>query len=96
MGIWKDIIMFISYYSLLSLAMLRVYTMRHWISRPAEAYMVVFYLFFALVYAVFVTRLRYRLPMDWLLICLAALQVETLLRARQWKGSTRRHMSIML
>jgi hypothetical protein len=76
----RDLVMFISYYTLLVLAVLRIIVGRQLRSRPFESFAVVSYLVMGAVYAVFFTRIRYRLPMDWMLTALAAIALASLLK----------------
>lgn len=77
---WRDAVMFVTYYLLLILAMLRAATGKWLKSRPFESFAVVSYLMMGAAYAVFFTRIRYRLPIDWMLIALAAIAVASLLK----------------
>jgi len=75
----RDAIMFVTYYTLLLLATWRVFTGGSLTTRPFEAFAVVSYLVMGAVYAVFFTRIRFRLPVDWMLIALASISVAHLL-----------------
>jgi len=76
---WRDVVMFVTYYFLLCLATLRVARGGSLKTRPFEMFAVVSYLVMAGAYAIFFTRIRYRLPLDWMLIAMAAIYAASLL-----------------
>ncbi len=78
---WRNLVMFITYYLLLGLAALRIIGGEGFRSPPFESFAVVSYLVMGAAYAIFFTRIRYRLPIDWMLIALAAIAVAALLKA---------------
>ncbi len=77
---WRDWVMFLTYYSLLGLAALRMVVGKTFRIRSLESFAVVSYLMMGAAYAIFFTRIRYRLPIDWMLIALAAIAVASLLK----------------
>jgi hypothetical protein len=77
----RDAIMFVTYYALLLLAIWRVFTGGSLASRPFETFAIVAYLMVGAAYAAFFTRIRYRLPVDWLLIAMASIFAASLLRS---------------
>jgi hypothetical protein len=79
---WKFWIVFATYYPLLLLALIRLARFR---SQPLSSYeRLIFLLYFgnAFASAVFFTRLRFRVPFDFLLICVAAASIARWLRVR--------------
>ncbi len=77
---WRSMLMFISYYGLLGLAVRRLASGK-WRSRPFEGFAMASYLIMGAAYAVFFTRIRYRLPIDWMLIAVAAISVASFFKA---------------
>jgi 4-amino-4-deoxy-L-arabinose transferase-like glycosyltransferase len=80
----KDLLMALTYYPLLAVA---VWRLSLWRRRPlsqAEGLLWLFYLSNAFLAAVFFTRIRFRLPFDGLLIMLAALALPLL--AERWRA----------
>lgn len=69
----RDLLMLVTYYPLLALALLRLAMRRRYPMSPLERYLLALYLLDALIQAVFFTRIRFRLPFDLLLIALDAL-----------------------
>jgi 4-amino-4-deoxy-L-arabinose transferase-like glycosyltransferase len=73
------IVMFLSYYPLLALAMCNVFM---WRWRPPSRKEIMLYLIYlggAAAYAIFFTRIRYRIPFDYLLVVVAAVGLSKLL-----------------
>jgi len=82
----RDLVMAISYYPLLLLAIGRLAWWRRFPLTPTETILYLLYFGNALLSAIFFTRLRFRIPFDALLIVLAALAVElALVRLSQRK-----------
>ena len=69
----KNIVMLIGYGAFVLIFLLRIFCFR--LFRPSnwEIFLMVFYLLSAFIYAVFFTRIRFRLPLDYLLIAVDAL-----------------------
>lgn len=76
----KNAVMFLTYYPLLFLAISQILFGNRHKSRLLEIYMATCYLLLALFYAVFFTRIRFRLPLDWFLICFSALYLSELVQ----------------
>lgn len=70
-----EIVLFVSYYSLLLVVLARIVLVRSVPLMPLERIFLLIYLVNGMLSAVFYTRLRYRLPFDGLLIVLAAIAV---------------------
>ncbi len=87
---WRAMVMFITYYLLLGLAGLRIARGQWLRSRPFEGFAVASYLIMGIAYAVFFTRIRYRLPIDWMLIALAAISVASFFEADHRNTGRRR------
>lgn len=68
----QDIIMFVSYNSLLTILVVRLIFSRRYLIGRYEALLLAIYFGNALFSAIFFTRVRFRLPFDWLLIVVAA------------------------
>jgi len=72
---YKEIMIFIPYYLLLSLTVLRFFFVKKYPFSYIEKYFVACYFANAFFQAIFYTRIRYRLPFDYLLIGLVAIFV---------------------
>jgi len=81
----KDLVLMLTYDTLLSLLILRLILFKLYRLSPFEILLVSLYLSAAFVSAVFFTRIRLRLPFDFLLILLAALFLEQLIRGELLK-----------
>lgn len=68
----KDAVMFLSYYPLLFIAIIRLLACRRYRLSRAEALLYVLYFGNALTSAIYFTRIRFRIPFDALLIGIAA------------------------
>ena len=79
-GNWSiELLMFVSYYPILILAILNFLLVRRWpLSRP-ETILFLAYLGGATSYAIFLVRLRYRIPFDYLLIILASVALSKII-----------------
>jgi hypothetical protein len=76
-------VMFVTWYSLLGVALLRMWLRTdRWTG--VDLYLWGVYLSGALSYAIFFTRLRYRLPYDYVLIIQAAACIDELRKGRGW------------
>jgi hypothetical protein len=75
----KDVVLFISYYSLLLMVALRILALRRIPFSPAEYMLYVLYFGNAFVSAIFFTRIRFRVPFDILLIAMVAIFIGHLL-----------------
>ncbi|MCK4785429.1 MAG: glycosyltransferase family 39 protein [Desulfobacteraceae bacterium] len=84
--LWRDVIMFVTYYAFLCMAMLRVFTCGSLNSRPYEVFAVACYVIMGAAYAIFFTRIRYRLPLDWLMISMAAIYAASLFECHDQKS----------
>ena len=69
----RDVVMFITYYPLLLLAVVRLVVYRRFPLSRVEAFLYVLYLGSAVFGALFFTRIRFRLPFDTLLIIIVAI-----------------------
>lgn len=84
----RDIIMLMTYGPLLMLFILRMVLISWLPLHRIEVLLVLLYLANAFVTAVFVTRIRYRLPFDFLMIIIVAILLERIF----WQGW--RHYSL--
>lgn len=75
---WKDIVMISTYYPLLGFCIIRFLVFRRFRITPFEGLTATLYLLSAMVYAVFLTRIRFRLPFDYLLVMICALFLDRL------------------
>ncbi|MFZ2061914.1 MAG: hypothetical protein WAU82_12940 [Candidatus Binatus sp.] len=82
----RDLLMALTYYPLLTLAFLLPLILRRRISQ-LETYLYLSYGSAALAYAVFFTRIRFRVPFDFLLIILASGAASALLHALSTRPS---------
>ncbi len=69
----KDIIMFLIYIPLLIIFLMRLITFRFIQGSKIEWYFVILYISFGMISAIFFTRIRFRIPLDFLLIGIATL-----------------------
>jgi hypothetical protein len=76
----KDVVMFLSYYPLLCIAILRLAWHERYPITSTEAWLYLLYFGNAFVSAVFFTRIRFRLPFDALLIAIVATSLGLLVR----------------
>jgi hypothetical protein len=82
----RDLVMLLTYYPLLILVLFRLCLIGRSPLTRLEVVLLSFYVMSALTNAVFLPRIRYRLPFDALLICLAAFSFDHL---KAWIGETR-------
>jgi len=80
----KDILMLVTYGPLLLLFVSRILVMRLLKPSAFEVLLIILYVLSAFFYAIFFTRIRYRLPFDFLLIGVAAMFVQDILHI--WLG----------
>ncbi|MCI5207276.1 MAG: hypothetical protein D3910_00425 [Candidatus Electrothrix sp. ATG2] len=74
-ALWKDLLILVTYYPLLALSIFRLLAKGRNLGL-LEIYISTAYLLFAMGHAIFITRIRLRLPLDWVMICLAAIQIQ--------------------
>ena len=79
---FRDLVMLITYGSLLLLFILRLGLILKYPPTSFEILIITLYLINALVSAIFFTRIRFRLPYDYLLIINAALLVDRFIQSR--------------
>ncbi len=92
-SILKDLVMAVSYYPLLLLALGRLAWWRRYPLTATEIVLCVLYFGNAFLSAVFFTRIRFRIPFDALLIVLAALEIELIiLRIKELRHPTTREL----
>lgn len=82
----KDLLMLFTYGPLLGLCLVRVCMLKRFKLSSFEILLLGLYVFSALVYAVFFTRIRFRLPFDFLLICVAAMFLRSVFVASGFRG----------
>lgn len=75
---WRNLIMLLTYGPLLLLFLSRIVLSRRWPLSDVEILLIGMYFLSASTSAIFVPRIRYRLPMDWLLLLLAAGMIQRL------------------
>jgi hypothetical protein len=80
---WRDWLMFCTYYPLLALALARLALWRRFALTRLEVLIYVLYFVNGLVSAIYFTRIRFRIPFDFLLIALVAAFVCRLWDARR-------------
>jgi 4-amino-4-deoxy-L-arabinose transferase-like glycosyltransferase len=72
----KDLVMFLTYGAFLLLALLRIFQFRKYPFSGLEAFLILLYICSAFVSALAFTRIRYRLPFDYLLIAFVAIYLD--------------------
>lgn len=77
---WRTIIMLLTYEPLLFIFLARIALCRKWRLSDAEKLFILLYFTSAFTSALFVPRIRYRLPMDWLLLLVDANMIFMLLQ----------------
>jgi 4-amino-4-deoxy-L-arabinose transferase-like glycosyltransferase len=75
----KDLVMLLTFGSFLPLAILRIVLFRKYPFSQLEGFLILLYICSAFVSAIVFTRIRYRLPFDYLLITFVAIFLEKLL-----------------
>jgi hypothetical protein len=73
---WKQIIMGVTYVILLGLLAWRLAEMKRFPLLPREKLFLIVYVLTAFTMAIFVTRIRYRLPYDYLIIAIVAMHLS--------------------
>ena len=76
----KDIVLFVTYYPLLIIAVIRLIVFRIFRISPFEGSLYLIYFGNAFALAIFFTRIRFRIPLDALLIVLASIFIGLLVR----------------
>ena len=82
MSLLRERVLFITYYSLLGLALLRILLYRKIPLSNKDFYLITLYLGHGLLLALFITRIRYRLPYDAILVILGASFLGIFLQGR--------------
>lgn len=77
---WRSIVLFLSYYPLLLLAVLRLLAFRVYRSSPFELSLYLLYFGNAFASAIFFTRIRFRMPLDAILIAMVSMALGLLVR----------------
>jgi len=72
MSVVKDVVLFVTFYTLLAFALMRIAMFRKVSFSSKDMYLVLLYLGHGFLLALFITRIRYRLPYDPLLAILGA------------------------
>ncbi len=85
-SIFKDTIMFLSFYPLLLIAVARFLLFKKYPLSQIEKYFAVIYVLNAFFQAIFFTRIRFRLSFDLLLISIAASFISNILHQSQLEG----------
>ena len=80
---WRDVVMLLTYYPLLLLALVRLSLVARMPLNRTEAVLYVLYFGNAFLSAIFFTRLRFRMPFDWLLLMIDSCFIGTLLLVRR-------------
>ncbi|MFH0796616.1 MAG: DUF1972 domain-containing protein [Candidatus Omnitrophota bacterium] len=75
---WKDVVMFLTYYPLLVLFLLRLFWSRQFKISRLELFLITLYFVSGLAHAILYTRIRYRLPFDFGLIMVVAIFLNRL------------------
>ena len=80
-GVRVQAAVFLSYYPLLILMLVNLCITRWSKLSRREIFLFLFYLGAAAAYAMFITRIRYRVPLDYIVVVLAAIAIDKLTRA---------------
>ena len=86
-SIWRVLVMACTYLPLLGLLVVRLVFWKRYPPSSFEVLLIAIYLSTAFSYAIFHTRIRYRLPYDYALIALDALFIAQWITSRRTKGS---------
>lgn len=81
---WKQLVMAVSYILLLALLAWRLAERKRFPLTPREKLFLIIYVASAFTMAIFVTRIRYRLPYDYLIIAVIAMHLSR--RLESWLG----------
>lgn len=84
-SIYYDIIMFITYYFILIMIIIRIIDRKRFPLSKLEIFILGCYVLNALVTSVFFTRIRFRLPFDYLLILMNAIYISNWLQYKKAK-----------
>ena len=68
---------------------MNLFIMQSWTLSRHEIFLFLLYLGAAAAYAIFITRIRYRIPFDYIVIILAAIAIDKLTSARSNDRLTR-------
>jgi hypothetical protein len=85
---WKDFIIFLTYGFLILLFGIRVFYYKRFPFQPFEIYIISLYFLNACFQAIFFTRIRFRLPFDYLLIAAVAIFIQRLYTSWKAKNGT--------
>jgi 4-amino-4-deoxy-L-arabinose transferase-like glycosyltransferase len=75
----RDIVMLVGYGGMIFILILRIISSRFFRFSDLEIFLLLLYVFSAFVYAIFFTRIRFRLPFDFLLIAVDAIFLRNLM-----------------
>jgi hypothetical protein len=81
-GNGKDLVMLLTYGPLLLLAGVRLFFIRRFPLHNFEILFFLLYILQAFVSAIFITRIRYRLPFDFFLMIIVAIFIDSLIRSK--------------
>jgi len=85
--VWlRDLLMLVTYGPLLGVLLFRLALFRKYPLSSLETLFVALYLGGGMAYAIYATRIRYRLPFDWLLIAVDALFVAQVIN--RWMAAS--------
>jgi hypothetical protein len=79
-SVLRDIVMFITYYAILLFALFRLCLIKKYPLQRIEIFLMIVYLISAAMNAIFLPRIRYRLPYDVLLICFSSITLDYMKR----------------
>lgn len=88
-SILRDLLMLFSYGLLLSLFILRIVFLRKYSLTSIEYFFIILYLLNAFFQAIFFTRIRFRLPFDYLLIGIVAIFISNILKKYSKAGTAK-------
>ena len=84
----KDILMLVTYGPLVLLFISRIFLLKHFKPSRFETLLIILYLSSALFYAIFFTRIRFRVPFDFILISVVAIFLAEAVQKRIIKHNT--------
>lgn len=87
-NVFYDIVMFITYYFILLLVIIRIFDRKRFPLTDLEIFILGCYIISAVVSAIFFTRVRFRLPFDYLLILINAIYVSNLIQYKKAKSNS--------
>lgn len=79
---FRDLLMLVTYYPFVALTLIRLLLITKFPIQNDEIFMLVLYLSSAFVTAIFFTRIRFRIPFDYLLIVISALLISRLVETK--------------